>query len=145
MTHLSRLRILSASVLLVSSLLLATGCGDSGPPRAGAEGTVTFDGAPIDGGRIMFIAADKKGGANAHADIKDGKYALPIGKGPSPGGHRVEIVWFKKTGKQIVGSDPPNLVDEKIQVLPKNYNTASTLSADIKSGKNTVNFDLKAR
>lgn len=134
----------SAGVLLVLSLFLVAGCGD-GKSRATVQGSVTLDGAPIDGGRIMFIAADKKKGANAVADIVAGKYAVPLAKGPSIGTHRVEILWYKKTGRQKVGSDPPNLVDETEQVIPTQYNTKSGVNEEIKSGANTFNYDLKSK
>jgi len=106
------------------------------------QGTVTFDGTPVDGGRIMFIAADPKG-VHAHADINQGKYSIDAAKGPSVGKHRVEILWYKLTGKKVVGSDPPNLVDEKIQLIPEQYNGKSTLTQEVTSGVNTFNFDLK--
>ena len=131
-----------ASLLLVFSVFLLTGCGD-GISRATVQGAVTLDGTPIDGGRIMFIAPDKTG--NAAADIKDGKFSVPAAKGPSIGTHRVEIVWYKKTGKQVVGSDPPNMVEETIQVVPKKYNAKSGELAEIKAGANTFNFDLKSK
>jgi hypothetical protein len=141
MTRSTILRYFSASVLLVVSLFLAAGCG-GGPPRASVEGTVTYDGTPIDGGQISFLSVEAKG-LNADAEIKDGKYHLDANKGPALGGQRVRILWFKKTGKQVVGNDPPNLVDETIQVIPKKYNDPTGLTADIKAGKNTFNFELK--
>jgi hypothetical protein len=128
-----------AGVLVALSSFVMTGCGDSN--RAGVQGNVTLDGAPVDGGRIMFIAPDAKG--NAHADIKEGKYELAAGQGPSLGTYRIEIYWYKKTGKKVVGNDPPNLVDEKIQLIPKKYNTKSSVKEEIKPGMNTFNYDLK--
>ena len=64
--------------------------------------------------------------------------------GPPPGKYRVEIVWYKKTGKQVVGSDPPNKEDETIQVIPEKYNKASELKVDLTSGSNTHDFPLKS-
>lgn len=141
MNRSANLTSLSACVMLFFSLLLVTGCG--GPTRATVQGTVTLDSKNVDGGRIMFIATDKNG-ANAHADIQDGKYSLEAINGPSVGTHRVEIVWYKKTGKQIVGSDPPAKVDEKIQVVPKQYNAKSAVKEEIKPGANMFNYDLKS-
>jgi hypothetical protein len=119
-----------------------TGCGDSG--RAGVQGSITLDGAPVDGGRIMFIPTDPKG-HNAYGDIKEGKYEVVADKGPSLGTHKVEILWFKKTGKKVVGSDPPNLVEEKIQLIPEKYNKKSSVKEEIKPGMNTFNYDLKKK
>ena len=127
-------------MLALSACLLA-GCG-GGSSRPAVQGTVTFDGAPVDGGKIMFIATDSKG-INANANIVAGKYALAAGKGPSVGAHKVEIVWYKKTGKQVVGSDPPNKIDETIQVIPEKYNAKSSVTEQIKAGANTLNYELK--
>jgi len=131
-----------ARVLVALSSFVSTGCAASG--RAGVQGNVTLDGAPVDGGRIMFIPVDSKG-RNAYADIKEGRYELAVDQGPSLGTHKVEILWFKKTGKKVVGSDPPNLVEEKIQLIPEKYNTKSLVKEEIKPGMNTFNYDLKKR
>jgi hypothetical protein len=131
-----------AGLLVTLSSFAMTGCGDSS--RAGVQGTVTLDGAPVDGGRIMFIPTDSKG-HNAYADIKEGKYEVAADKGPSLGTHKVEILWYKKTGKKVVGSDPPNLVEEKVQLIPEKYNTKSSVKEEIKPGMNTINYDLKKR
>jgi hypothetical protein len=113
----------------------------------GRGGAVSFDGAPVDNGRITFVpsvASSKIGPVSA--DIVGGKYTLPAGKGPVPGSYRVEIVWNKKTGKQVnTPGDAGVMMDETLQVIPAQFNTNSTLSAEIKSGTNAVNFDLKSR
>jgi hypothetical protein len=101
----------------------------------------------VDGGMILFFPAD---GAfkpdEAHAPIQDGKYSLEVGKGPKPGTYRVEITWNKKTGRSIINkSDPPNLIEETLQVIPEQYNTKSTLTRDIKPGINTLDFELKGK
>jgi hypothetical protein len=130
------------AVFLALSALFMTGCGNSG--RAGVQGNVMLDGAPVDGGMITFIAADPKG-VNAHADIKEGKYELAAGQGPSLGTHRVEIYWYKKTGRKVVGSDPPNLVEEKIQLVPEKYNVKSSFKEEVTPGMNTFNYELKKK
>jgi hypothetical protein len=116
-----------------------TGCGGGGR----IEGTVTFDGQPVDGGTIAFIPTT--GSGNVAGQITNGKYSL---ESPSlaPGTYKVEINWMKPTGKQIPNkSDPGTNVDEVKQVIPMEYNTQSKLSAEIKSGSNAgVNFDLKS-
>ncbi len=129
--------------LSVLVLVLAAGC-SRGPTRVAVSGTVTFNGAPVDGGRIMFIPEDKASDplGFANAPIDNGSFALDASHGPSLGKHKVEIVWFKKTGKQIVGSDPPNKVDETIQVIPDTFNQRSTLMEDIQSSMSPLKYDL---
>jgi hypothetical protein len=125
-------------------LFLLAGCGSG---KSSVEGTVTFDGAPVDGGAIIFrpegAAKESQLGG---AQILEGKYVIDSAKGLPPGKYRVEILWKKKTGKQIPNkSDAGTTVEETKQVIPTRYNSATELSADIKSGSNSaVNFDLKS-
>jgi hypothetical protein len=126
----------SAIVALVLPVVLLAGCG--GGSRI--EGKVTLDGQPVDGGGIAFI--DSSGGKTASGRIEGGKYSIEAQL--PPGSYKVEINWLKPTGKQVQNkSDPGTSVDETKQVIPMEYNTNSKLTADIKSGSNTFNFDLK--
>ena len=138
----SRSRYRHAFVALMAALLVLPGCAS----RAAVEGAVTFDGAPVDGGSITFLPSESGSKRiQVSADIVNGKYNLPAGKGPTPGSYRVQIIWNKKTGKQIdTPGDTGVKMDETVPVIPAQFNTDSKLSAEIKSGANTVNFDLKS-
>lgn len=126
------------SIALVLPVLFLTGCGGGGR----IEGTVTLDGQPVDGGTITFVSPDRNGGG-AGGPIQGGKYAIET-KLP-PGTYKVEINWLKSTGKQLPNkNDPGTTVDETKQVIPMKYNTQSELTADIKSGSNNFNFELKS-
>lgn len=143
MTEGARLpRILGVPFLGVA-LFAAAGCGGGG---VSAEGTVTLDDTPVDGGMILFFPQGTKDKPDkARADIVNGKYTA---RGLEPGKYRVEIFWFKKTGKQVVSkSDPPNMEDETVQMIPTGkYNgPTSVLSADIASGSNTFDFPIKTK
>jgi hypothetical protein len=128
------------TVLALGVLALLAGC--SG--RAAVSGTVTCDGALLDGGRITFLPEGGNGPV-ASAPIAAGKYSLPSSSGPVLGKNRVEIVWYKKTGKQVtVPGDPGNLMEETVQVLHPNYNSGSTLSAEVTYGSNEFDFTVKA-
>jgi hypothetical protein len=125
---------------LVAVLCLAglAGCGGTG--QAEVEGTVLHDGQPIPGGSIAFLPADQ--GRAAGGTILDGRYHIPAKFGPAPGRYRVEIRWAKPTGRQY-RSETGHTLDVTEEGLPQKYNDKSELTADLKSGKNTVNFDLK--
>jgi hypothetical protein len=133
------------SLMLLCAVGLV-GCGGSGgdPNRNSVQGTVTFDGVPVDGGVIMFLPADAES-VKAGGEIIAGKYNLEAAKGPNPGEHRVQILWDKKTGRQIPSNDPPNTIDETKQVIPPQYNADSKLRADIKPGRNTHDFALTSK
>jgi hypothetical protein len=124
------------------SCLAAAGCGGN---RASVGGTVTYDGQPVDGGRIHFIPQGEPAGRPAvHATIEQGKYYLPASEGPEFGTHRVEIVWHKKPGGKPLGKpgDPGFTTDDLVQTLPAVYNSKSTLSRDVQGGSNTFDFAL---
>jgi hypothetical protein len=76
-----------------------------------------------------------------------GKYTIPSRPGLAPGSYKVAIGWNKPTGKKVgTPGDPGTTVDETAQVIPPKYNTQTTLTAEIKSGSNTVDFvELKSR
>src|SRR4051794_33784616 len=70
---------------LALAALVAAGCGDGG---AAVEGTVTFDGRPIDGGYVTLLPADGKGTA-ASGPIVHGRYRVT---GVVPGPKVVQVV-----------------------------------------------------
>ncbi len=130
------------STQAILALTLISGCGgaDTGGRNA-VSGSVSYDGKPIDNGRITFIQVDGKP-PQASGDIVDGKYTIEAVRGPLAGSHRVEIHWNKKTGKKIM-NDPPNFIEEVKQMLPEKYNLRTTLNADVKSGSNVFDFALQ--
>jgi hypothetical protein len=131
-----------AALTLAGAAVLALLPGCSG--RAAVSGNVTCDGAPLDGGRITFIPEGGKAPV-ASGPIVGGKYSLSSGEGPVRGKHRVEIVWNKKTGKKVtVPGDVGNEMDETVQVIHADYNSGSTLSADVKSSGDRFDFAVKA-
>jgi hypothetical protein len=133
-----------AMVLAVFSASLA-GCGDS--TRVAVEGTVTLDGAPVDGGIIQFVSAAPGGAAssqkNVSAEIKDGKYSVRASEGPNLGTYKVIITWAKKTGRTVDASgDPGNKMDETIEAIPRSYNIQSRQTVEIKSSGNKFDYDI---
>lgn len=127
---------------LAAGLLLLPLAGCSSKTRL--EGTVTLNGANVEDGTITLFAYGETGRtrSNVSGKIKDGKYYVDSDQGLSPGSYKVEIHWLKKTGKQIPGNDPPNMVDETREAVPKQYNTETTLTVEVKSGSNQKDFPL---
>ncbi len=127
--------------LLTFALVGLTGCSGQYP----VTGKVTLDGAPVDGGVISF--APKEGGEGGGkatpkgGPIVAGKYTLAL----PPGSYRVDINWPKKTGRKVgTPGDPEVLTDETSEAIPSTYNSASTLTADVKAGSTTFNFELQS-
>jgi hypothetical protein len=130
---------LMAALLAFAAATAAAGCSSSG--AAAVEGKVNYAGEPIDVGTITFIpksdAGIKTGGL-----IDGGAYSVDAKVGPAPGTHRVEIRWARPTGKKS-----KNEFGEEIQVrqegLPEKYHNQSSLTVEIKAGKNVIDFALE--
>lgn len=120
----------------------AAGCGGS---KSSAEGTVTCDAGTVDTGSVTFVPTS--GGDQAvkvSGRVFDGKYTIDESQGLAPGKYKVEINWNKKTGRRVSTGDGASW-DETKEGLPAKYNTQSDLTADVKPGPNTLNFDLKTK
>jgi len=72
-----------AFIIVAVVLLVLPGCSGSS-----AEGTVSLDGQPVDGGVILFAPSSDPQGKRVSADIVGGKYTA---RGLAPGSYRVEI------------------------------------------------------
>jgi hypothetical protein len=131
------------SVLLLAVLGACTGCGG----RLRIEGKVTLDGAPVDGGKIMFLQGSGPGSDKGNAPILDGKYVIEgeAAKNLTPGSYVVQIHWIQKVAK--AGPNPANVDTSPAvkQLIPPQYNVKSTLTRDVTSGTNQFDFDLKSK
>lgn len=106
-----------------------SGCG----PRMGTlEGSVTFDGKPVDRGRIVLVRS--QGDTRIHqAPVMSGTFSVvaPVGT------YRVEI--FALYDDEALAADPKL----PMQYIPPQYNSESTLTAEIlPGGQSELNLDL---
>lgn len=124
-----------ALVLLATAAL--TGCG---PTTVPLQGTVTYDGKPIESGTVVFVPEDPKTPKRGAA-ITNGKYTCDPASAPTPGKYKVEITRNEKTGVKR-----PNGVggftEETKQTLPEKYNTKTELTYEVKVGETTKDFAL---
>ena len=110
-----------------------------------------MDGQPVPVGRIMFHPLKGRPAIGTIGD--DGSYELPTfeqGDGALVGSHTVTIKATRTTGS----SGPRNFEEEAQGVpfvegttewlVPEKYSDRSTttLTAEVKAEKNTINFDL---
>ena len=117
------------------------GCGP-GDDRQPLSGSVSWQGKPLAKGVITLYP--KGAGSTVGCEIIEGKFSIDLQNGATPGNYRVEIIAFRPTGKTEFDVDQNKKVDIEEQYLPSQFNTASTLEAEIKSGtKNEFAFDLK--
>ena len=127
------------------------GCSDR-PKLAKVKGTVTLDGKPLATGSVTFEA---KGMRPARGKIVNGEITevttYDTGDGAPVGSHRVAVTATADAGAAIA----PNPGDTKApqgdymsgkSLIPAAYNNPDTsgLTAEIKSGENTVELKLSS-
>jgi hypothetical protein len=130
-----------AAAALATALMFAlSGCGGAsgGPALYSVHGQVTFDGKPVEEGRILF-RMEGDGGKSYSGAITNGAYQVEAEAGKAV----VEITATRDTGKvdDMGGAAEP--VPIKEQYIPAQYNSETTLSAEVTSGSNLIPFDLK--
>jgi len=111
----------------------ALGCG--GNKEMKVTGNVTFEGAPVEEGSILFEPDDGKR-PTLGGSITAGKYEA-VGPAEAAGKMIVRISAMKKTGRMIeAGSPAPKgtKVEEIVKFIPAAYNDKSTLVADLSAG-----------
>lgn len=125
-------------------MLLICGCGGAGGRQA-IEGTVNFDGKPLEKGQITFVPQAGTDSPTAGAEIHDGRFAVSAASGTFAGKFRVEITATRAGGK-VVDRFTGKLVDGYEQFIPRQYNADSRLTADVKVGEeNRFEFALNSK
>lgn len=100
------------------------------------SGKVSFNGEAVSNGEIQLLPADHEG-APAAGRIENGEYRLQAKPGPK----RVEIRAARADERNVPNSLGPAFRD----YIPAEFNSASTLSADVAaSDNNHFDFHLKA-
>ncbi|MBI1249205.1 hypothetical protein GC197_15340 [bacterium] len=104
------------------------------------EGTVTFDGKPIETGRILFRQTEGDGRAYS-TEIVEGSYKLEVKQGPS----EVTITASRLIpGKFDNSNGTPEQMGE--MYIPARYNRKTELNALVTpDGKNQFAFDLVSK
>jgi hypothetical protein len=153
--------------LLLICIALSLGCPQAEvdrPPTHPVTGTVTYNGEPVEGANVTFVAAGEGQGAAAVTDAS-GKYSLSTfasGDGAVAGEYGVKIVKFEGGAAEAAGDagaepmEPGGVPDEMLgggeegedtgpkDLLPEKYADPSTsgLSATVAEGSNTFDFPL---
>lgn len=135
----------TAGALLAVVLMMCPGCGgNSGPELAEVTGTVTLDGQPLPRINLQFVP-DTPGGSPSYGGTNaDGQYRLAFSQdqtGAMLGRHRVDITVqdpeVDDNGNLVPGQVPPKIA--------RKYFQPGALTAEIKSGDNTVDFALTSK
>ncbi len=152
-------RTLSLPVALLCVCLIP-GCGKAGPPLAATSGIIKYQGQPVEGADVVFMSTEKfeerTWPASAKTDAS-GKYVLEtpgVGHGALIGKHTVTITKRGPSpgaipGSPAVGNETKPEMQAYMQpgppLIPKKYFSPVTsgLEADVLSGSNTFDFELK--
>ena len=130
-------------VVMLAAFSLVAGCLSRGPAVGRVEGTVTLDGIPLGGAKVIFTPVE--GGRSSMA-VTDGsgRYELEFGpgmKGALVGKHKVSISTFE-AGET---DDSGKLVGHVPERVPAKYNRDSILTAEVKAGSQVIDFKLESR
>jgi hypothetical protein len=140
------------ALLLIAILAGCSGCGggitDNRKGLAPVTGKVTLDGKPLTTGTISFVAMDGSEAFTGPID-SSGNYTLassPSSPGALPGEYKVIIIASQQAtmGDPMKGGQP--IAAEAKTIVPEKYTKpdSSGLTGSVKSGSNTINFDLKS-
>lgn len=126
-----------ALATLIAGLVMLAGCGRRDlPDLAPVSGKVTMDGKPLVGVLVSFYPENGRPGTAVTDD--EGNYELMYiqgERGTKVGMNRIEITTIWPDGEPGPG--------EK-ETIPATYNTNSTLTYDVKPGKNVHDIELKS-
>ncbi len=118
--------------LAVLGMLFLAGCSRGDRPSLGlVSGTVTLDGKPLAGARVIFEPVEGGRASTSTTDSR-GRYELiyiRTDKGAKVGPHNVRIF----AGNADLG---------RAEVVPPRYNLQTTLRVEVKPGENERNFEL---
>ncbi len=117
----------------------------------GVTGVITYNGEPLADATVKFIPTDATGSQSYGKTNEKGEYKLQTllgaaDAGTTPGEYKVTVDCIEtvETGNMIEenGEEKPETVAESL--IPAKYNNAETsgLTATVKPGDNTINFDL---
>jgi hypothetical protein len=127
---------LFATCSIALLLIEFVGC-SHGPQQYTVTGEVNYRGKPIEEGNIMFADAENIL-PTAVGKIENGHYQITT----LPGHKQVRITASKKTGKMI--KTPMGTTPELIDLIPPQYNSATTLSQTVEPQNGSVfDFHLK--
>ena len=135
-------RFATATMLLV----FLTACGRGGPETATVSGKVTFQGRPVENGKIRLIPAEGTIGPVSGARIENGQYLITNKGGVPIGKHRVEIEAFMQRGSGESKEQVPGTGGgEWMQYIPPKYNARSELTFVVESGSGQVTYDFELK
>jgi hypothetical protein len=139
-------------MVLLSLLTATAGCGsDDGPTLARVQGTVKHDNKPLANALVVFLPETPGALSASGTTDNEGYYQLMTrspGDGVLIGKHRVTVMARGPDQKLPEDQNPTGLPGGNFvpgdPLIPEKYFSPETsgLTAEVKSGKNTLDFEL---
>lgn len=129
----------------VAVALSCSGCGSSVKTDLGqVQGTVTLDGSPLANAQVVFSPDGGRPSTGVTDDA--GKYTLTYirdTKGAKIGKHSVRIESVPPPSEPT--AENPEGVGAFVEKIPAKYNAETQLTAEVKPGENTCDFQLVSK
>ncbi len=124
--------------LLTCSSVTLVGCGDSETVQV--AGKVTVAGDNVAQGTIGFFPTNGQG-PSAEAVIDDGRYTATL----TPGQKKIVIHGYRQVGEKFPWGRNAQSMPVLEEIVPEDYNTTSSLTADVQTDRDDLDFELNAR
>lgn len=131
------------SVLIIACGMSACS-GSNGPQLGQVSGVVTLDGEPLEYAQITF--QPEKGRPSVAETDSAGNYSLSYtgtSTGALIGAHKVVITSAMDAYSDETGEGKDRKA--RAELLPAKYHTQTTLTAEVKSGSNQIDFPLTSK
>lgn len=115
---------------------VVSGCQNGGsdlPEVAPVRGVITMDNAPLSGATVIFYP--ENGRPSSGVANEKGEYVLSY----------TDSIAGAKLGRHTVSITTAPIDEPARERVPAKFNTATTLTAEIKPGQNEVNFNLESK
>jgi hypothetical protein len=132
-------------LLALAAMVLILGCGQQGISGSNVSGHVTVNDSPLPDGVVMFVPQSPAPGLRTvSAKVTSGEFSISPDNLLMPGSYRVLVTAEKKTGRRIpLGEGSSEMIDELVDYIPPEYNTQTTLTAEIKGDTSDLSFPLQ--
>jgi len=140
--------------IVVVIAMLVSGCGKPVPEYAkdlvAVSGTVTFDGEPVEGAVVSFVAQDGPSRLSAATTDAQGQFSMETtqaGDGVLPGSYAVVISKLTMADGSAVPPDVAPMDVGAEEQLPEKYSSFAvpTLSAKVTPSGGTFPFELTSK
>jgi hypothetical protein len=131
-------------------MLSLTGCGQNDKfERVAVAGRVTYNGTPVESGRIRFLPAENTLTPPTAAYITDGIYRVEHRGGVPVGSFRVAIEGYSggtvaasdSSGGRHTLDDDPRAFGKVQQFIPAKFNKETELTMQVDSGQREITKD----